>query len=216
MKKSQTNKRKRNMLIGLCVATVLGVVSYLLLEKPELFFDEEEKKITSMYSDTLYSYTFYPAEYDIDVTEDERYMQLDRALHYKNGAVTVMVTEDELSTYNPAVQFFDAYFKTVIAGDADTYNTYFTEFYYESSEPYVAFAPQKLYDIEIEQLSEKVEESGLIRWTFNVKYKIYRNNGTFRNDIDSDASKKLCFELIRDLYGNVRINAISYYKMNKG
>ncbi len=209
-------KRKRNMLIGICIAVVLGFISYLLLEKPELFIGEEEKKITSMYSDELYSYTFYPAKYDIDVTEDRRYMELDRSIHYKNGAVTVMVTEEELGSYNAAVQFFDTYFKTVVKGDADTYNTFFTDFYYETNEPYVAFAPQKLYDIEIEQLNEKSEDSGLVRWTFNVKYKIHRNNGTFRNDIDSDASKKLCFELIRDLYGNVKINAISYYKSNKG
>lgn len=212
-KTTDTKKiRKKRMIIAILIICVLAVISYVLLENPQIFERTEKQKATSMYSDELYSYIFYPSDYNLDVTADEWYMQLDRSVHYKNGAVTVMVYEEDLISYNDAVKFFVDYFETVVAGDAETYNTYFTDNYYESYEPYERFAPQMIYDIEVEQLSETSNEDGTTNWSFNVKYKIYRNDGTFRNDLPSDASKKLLFELIGDREGNVKIDNISYYK----
>ena len=73
------------------------------------------------------------------------------------------------------------------------------------------FAPQMLYDIRIEMLSNDPQNDGTVLYAFNVEYKIHRNDGTFRNDIDSDASKKLYFELYEDTEGLVRIDRITYY-----
>lgn len=204
--------RKKRMIIAILIISVLAVISYVLLENPQIFERTEKQKATSMYSDELYSYVFYPTDYNLDVTADEWYMQLDRSVHYKNGAVSLMVYEEDLPGYNDAVKFFVEYFETIIAGDADTYNTYFTDKYYETYTPYDRFAPQMIYDIEVEQLSETSGEDGTTSWSFNVKYKIHRNDGTFRNDLDSDSSKKLLFELIGDIDGSVKINNISYYK----
>jgi hypothetical protein len=51
-----------------------------------------------------------------------------------------------------------------------------------------------------------------MNWAFNVTYMIHRNDGTFRNDLDSDSSKKLYFELIGWPDGTVKIDYITYYK----
>ena len=198
--------KKKRMIIALIIVSVLGIISYVILENPEIFEKKESKKATSMYSDKLYSYIFHKCEDDFDVTSDEWYMQLDRSLHYKSGNVSVMVLDEELGDYNNAVKFFKEYFDTVIAGDEDTYNTYFTDRYFEDNKPYVSFAPQMIYDIEVEQLSEKSNEDGTMNWSFNVKYKIHKNNGTFRNDLDSDSAKTLYYELIADRDGNVKID----------
>ncbi len=206
-------QKKRKMLIGIIVVTLLGAMSWVLLENPQIFErDTKSEKPTSMYSDTLYSYNFYPTDYDLDPTQDERYMQYDRYIYYKNGAVSQAILEGEENDYGPAVKFFTDYFKTVIAGDAETYNTYFTDRYYEDYDPYIQFAPQMLYNIQVEQLSEKSNNDGTSNWTFNVTYMIHRNDGTFRNDLDSDSSKKLCFELIGYPDGTVKIDNITYYK----
>ena len=69
-----------------------------------------------------------------------------------------------------------------------------------------------LYNIQVEQLSEVMNNDGTSEWTFNVTYMIHRNDGTFRNDLDSDSSKKLFFELIGYPDGTVKIDNISYYK----
>ncbi|MBQ8187235.1 MAG: hypothetical protein IJ037_10260 [Clostridia bacterium] len=210
--KTDKKKKKQRMLIGILIVTVLAVVSYILLENPQIFEGKKDTSPTSMYSDKLYSYVFYPTDYNLDVTADETYMGYDRLLHYKSGSVTIDVSAEDAAGYNDAVAFFVDYFDTVIAGDADTYNTYFTDQYYESADPYDRFAPQMLYDMLIEQLSESTSSDGITTWGFNVSYKIHRNDGTFRNDLPSDAYKKLYFELVSTASGDVKINRITYYK----
>lgn len=210
--KLDKKKKKKRMLIGILIVTILGAVSYVLLENPQIFEAKKDSAPTSMYSDKLYSYVFYPSDYNLDVTADETYMGYDRLLHYKSGSVTIDVSAEDAVGYNDAVAFFVDYFDTVIAGDADTYNTYFTDKYYESAKPYGRFAPQMIYDILIEQLSEKTTDEGITTWGFNVSYKIHRNDGSFRNDLPSDASKKLYFELLGDKSGSVKIDRITYYK----
>lgn len=205
-------RNKRRIVIGFVVLCVLGLVSAVCLQNPQWFELEKEITVnTSMYSDRIVSYTFYPTDYDLDVTADEVYMGLDRYVYYKNGNETIAITDGDYAAYNPAVAFFGTYFETVIAGDAEKYNTLFSDLYYETNEPYVRFAPQMLYDIRIEMLSNDPQNDGSVLYAFNVEYKIHRNDGTFRNDIDSDASKKLYFELFEDKEGVVKIDRITYY-----
>lgn len=203
--------KKKKMLIGILIVTLLGGVSWLLTENPQLF-KKEEQKPTSMYSDEVKSYLFYPIDYDLDVNKDAEYMGLDRYVYYKNGAETFAITDDDYAKHGTAVEFFGLYFQTIIRGNAKTYNTFFTENYYKTNKPYDTFPPQMLYDILIEQLSMTENEDKTITYKFNVSYKIHKNTGTFRNDIDSDSSKVLYYELIEDRDGRVLIDRITYYK----
>lgn len=211
-KKDPKKAKKIKMLTAIIIIAILAAISYFLLENPEIFERTEKQSPTSMYSDNLYSYAFYKADFDRDVTADEWYMQLDRSVHYKNGSVTVLVTPEEADDYNEAVNFFITYFDTVIAGDTETYNSFFTDEYYKKYEPHERFSPQMIYNIEVEELTSVSNDDGTSVWTYNVKYMIHKNDGTFRNDLDSDSTKTLYFELVGDIRGNVKINNITYYK----
>lgn len=216
VEKTEINAKKKNkkrMIIAIIIVVILAAISYVITLYPDMFEKKTASGPTSMYSDKLYSYNFYPSDYDLDVTTVPEYMELDRGIHYKNGNYTILVLDEELSDYNDAVKFFHEYFKTLTLGDTETYNSYFTDEYYESNEPYYDFAPQMIYNIEVEQLSETFNDDGTTTWTFNVMYMIYRNDGTFRNDMGSDAAKKLYYELIMDKDGEVKINYITYYKV---
>ncbi len=207
------NRKRLNLIIAIVVVTILAAIGYVLTYHPDLFEKKDDKEtVTSMYSDKILSYNFYDSDYDLDVTTVPEYMQLDRGVHYTDGNYTILVLEEEVTDYNNAVQFFVEYFKTIELGDVETYNSYFTDAYYENAAPYERFAPQMIYNINVEQLSETFNDDGTTEWTFNVSYMIYRNDGTFRNDIESDASKKLYYQLIEDREGNVKINYITYYK----
>jgi len=208
---AERKRSKRRILIGFGILCMLGLVSAVCMQNPQWFVLEEESKITSMYSDRLTSYIFYPTDYDLDVTADEVYMGLDRCLYYKNGNETIGISNGNYAEYGNAVAFFGTYFETVIAGDVETYNTYFTDHYYETNKPYALFAPQMLYNMKIELLSARPQNDGTVIYAFNVEYMIHRNDGTFRNDIESDASKKLYYELIEDKNGVVKIDRITYY-----
>ena len=73
------------------------------------------------------------------------------------------------------------------------------------------FNPQMVYGARITYDSRSNDEKGV--WVrYKLEYMIHRNDGTFRNDLDSDSSKKLFFELIGYPDGTVKIDNISYYK----
>jgi len=160
-----------------------------------------------MYSDELHSYIFYEPDYDLDVTTVDEYMELDRLLYYKNGAEEYGIDGDA-EKYGADIVFFQKYFEIVIEGRWEEYNELFTDHYYETNEKKNRFAPQMIYDMHIEKLWEKDETED--RLAFNVSYRIYKNNGTFRNDIDSGASKVLYFELVIE-NGEYKIDRITYY-----
>jgi hypothetical protein len=78
--------------------------------------------------------------------------------------------------------------QTIIKGDAVAYNKMFNAKYFEDNEPKDAFSQQMLHEIKIRFLSESKEgEERLI--TYRLEYMIHRNDGTFRRDVGSDASR---------------------------
>ena len=216
------NKKRKIIIIVILALSLLSLVSWVLTEHSDwvagLFAAKSKKKGASvMYSDELRSYAFYKTDYDLDPTQDEEYMGLDRQLWYHSGGVGIggSLEDDEAwNGYNDAVTFFVKYFKTVIAGDTDAYNALFTKAYYRKNDEHIRFAPQMLYDIHVYQLSESTDNSGVTEWTFSVEYKIHRNDGTFRNDIPSDGSRALLFTLRGDASGNVLIDSIERYRSN--
>ena len=214
-------KKKRILIIVLLAVTALALVSWIMTEHADwvsgLFSGLRKKNagVTSMYSDEIRSYVFYPTDYSLDPTKDEEYMGLDRQLWYHDGGVGIGNPLDDPESwngYNNAVSFFARYFRTVIAGDHGTYLGFFTDRYIRDNGEPIRFAPQMLYDIHIYQLTETSNSDGTSEWTFNVEYKIHRNDGTFRNDIPSDGARPLLFTLKGDAEGNVLIDSIVYYR----
>ncbi|MBE6708026.1 MAG: hypothetical protein E7578_02135 [Ruminococcaceae bacterium] len=201
------DKRKKRALIFAVSSVVLAIVCGISLLLISFFEGKEEKKPTNMYSDELHSYIFYEPDYDLDVTTVDEYMELDRLLYYKNGAEEYGIDGDA-EKYGADIVFFQKYFEIVIEGRWEEYNELFTDHYYETNEKKNRFAPQMIYDMHIEKLWEKDETED--RLAFNVSYRIYKNNGTFRNDIDSGASKVLYFELVIE-NGEYKIDRITYY-----
>jgi len=202
--KKQKSKRTVIVIFALCIVIA---ISYFIIEsinKP----DRMDNAPGTMYSDKNYSYVFYPTNFDLDVTEDEWYMGLNREIYYKFGSVSYAISEKDAES-SAVLAFFVKYFDTAIAGDTETYNTFFTENYYKTNKPYVQFAPQMIYNIEVEERSITQNSDGTTTYGFYVTYMIYKNDGTFRNDIESDASKTLYYELIEYADGDVMIYKIT-------
>ena len=207
---ADVRQKKIRMLVWIAVIALLGALSYILLQNPDLFTVKRDTKNTSMYSDRLLSFSFYPTDYDLDVTKDATYMGLDRYIHIQRGAENYAITDGDFAAHGEAAVFFAKYFETAVAGDADAYNKLFTDNYYKSAEPYERFAPQMIYGITLEELSVTEGAAG-DSYIYNVTYAIHRNDGTFRNDIDSNAFKTLIFYLVPD-GGELKIDAIDYYR----
>ena len=184
---------------------VIGIVSgVLLLLEP--WAKNAFVETLGMYGSNK-SYNHYPADYDLVVTEVEEYMELDRNIYFQKGGERFIIEDN--ADNSPDLDFFIKYFDCAINGRYEEYNAMFTENYYKSNEPYIRFAPQMIYDITVEKLSESYS-NGKTNYTYNVTYRIYKNNGTFRNDIGSDGAKTLFFALVED-NGEVKIDRITYY-----
>lgn len=212
------SRKKKIIIIAFAVMLLLGVISAVILYVVPAVSDriESTPKDTGDAADTagMYgsqsSYLHYPIDDELDPFSVEEYTQLDRSVHYVRNGETVALTDENIDDYGDDVKFFVMYFYYVITGDYETYNSLFTDDYYKTAEPYYSFTPQMVYDIETEYLGESDESGGTV-YKYDVSYKIFRNNGTFRNDIGSDASKTLYFELI-EKDGKILIDKIDYYR----
>lgn len=199
-------KKKKTIITIVSIMLAICVVSGVLLYF-EPWMAMNKKEPIGMYG-SMKSYNHYPADYDIDVTAVAPYMELDRNIYYGNGAEEYVIKFDADNTVDQ--NFFIRYIDIVISGNYEAYNKLFTDNYYKSYEPYTKFTPQMLYDIHIQKLGEEYK-NGKTLYKYNVSYKIYNNTGTFRNDIGSDGSKPLYFEVIND-NGTLKIDNINYYK----
>lgn len=157
---------------------------------------------------------FYEPDYDSDIFEDSSYLDKNRYLSYTEGALTTLITDGNYLVHGEGVELIAKYIGYAVDGDAESINGLFTEAYFEDNPRYERFAPQKIYNAECELLSSDVIESGeyagVTRYTYNVKYMILRNDGTFRSDMGSDAARAQIFEILKSSSG-VLINSITPY-----
>ena len=93
---------------------------------------------------------------------------------------------------------------SIIEGDADKYNSMFSEEYLKKNASTVRerFTMQMLYDIVV---SKHYTESGAV---YSLEYKIMKNNGSYRSDMPSDCSKTQYFA-ISDHNGELLIDGLA-------
>ncbi len=197
-KNEKLNKQKRGIIIAFAAMLAVVVVAYVIVpgiaKLAEYIESRNDDGYKSDYMDDIKSLSFYPADYNENIFEDEEYMGLNRYLSYTKGSDTYTITDDDYSRYDITVGFFAEYFDSVINGEYETYNNYFTEEYFEENSNKTRFTPQKLYDINVKFKSTSTVD-GATSYIYYVTYKIFENNGTFRNDIESNSERMLVYEL---------------------
>ena len=211
---AKEKKRAAKLAISLVIAfLVLGLINLLAsLDLNFSFFssatDEKPKKPV---------YLERP-DYNENIFEDEVYMDQIRAIRYTEGAQSVLLTQEkDIAAAGAPVMMLIDYFDAIINGDAKTYNTFFTEDYISKNGLHPAFTMQKIYEINVEKLSEYILYEGtsnrLTRYEYRVTYLIMNNNGTFRDDVASGAAIPEIYEILEyDSDGTVKINSITKYK----
>lgn len=147
---------------------------------------------------------------------DEKYFTYDRTVYFHDPqtGVTEGIEEGNYVTFGPCAELLCRMIDSIIAGDADTYNTFFSDIYFEKNESKSDFSMQKVYDILLSEYSkteETAENGGTYQeYIYEVKYKIRNNNGSFRSDVDSDKIRTQYF-LITNRSGKLLIDGIYTY-----
>lgn len=146
-------------------------------------------------------FDFAPADYDENIYEDTEYLALiERGfINYTDYEtnLTLGINYEDAIDHGEDVLFMVDYIYTIVAGDAEAYNEFFSGEYYKKNEPKDEFTMQKLYEVNISKVSQ-TKESDKTGNTYNkyqyiVKYKILDNNGTFRNDFNTGTKEQYIF-----------------------
>ncbi|MBQ7728378.1 MAG: hypothetical protein IJT60_07390 [Clostridia bacterium] len=198
-------------ILKIAAFTVCAIlVVYLLLTVIEKVRGNAGGKETET-EDKSIAAIFYDADFDEDITKDQGYMDQDRNIYFTDPdmGTTVSLNEDTLPGADPEVRFLYEVINYVIAGDTEAYQNCLAKSYLDTLEggQVAPFTPQKLYEINISRYL--INEDGTK--TYKVEYMIYKNNGTYRSDVGSDAIKPSFFTL--ESYGeSYRITQIINYR----
>ena len=183
---------KKKIITAFVIMLAFGVISSLFLYFIDLDGNKKEKSLQT-------DFDFHFADFDKNIFEDKEYLELNRDIAYKEGATTILITDGEYEKYGPIVAFFAEYIDSIIRGDHERYNTFFAEEYLDAHGKKDVFTMQQLYNIKLEYLmAREMELDGetYLMYDVELEYMIRKNNGTFRNDMGSDAIRTQHIQLI--------------------
>ncbi len=188
------NRSKSIMIICILFGSVLGVVILSFCALMILSKDEQPQ------SGSNQTYIFYEPDYDFDIMSDEEYLELDRQIYFENleTGITVVISKEKLddvpSDQKEYVTVLCDFIDYAINGKTNEFNKLFSEEYIEADGKLkIDFTMQQLYNIKISYVQTFSEVVDGITWTsceYWLEYMIRKNNGTFRNDMESDCVRK--------------------------
>ncbi len=198
---------------------VIGILALLLLLLKLIPFDRLAEEITEEPPTTVVTYDeayFDTPVYDEDFTADSEYTDLNRFLYYTSLSGETFEVNGDAGEYGEVCRLFETFRTAVIAGDSDTYNSLFTDDYIKENGA-LSFAPQKLYNFRVKELSSEYLKDGDANGLYQgatvtycqVNYCIKDNNGTFRNDFYREGDSRTQIFEILDYKGSVKISQIS-------
>lgn len=160
------------------------------------------------------NFNFYVPDYSENIFDDEEYLLRisDGILEYDDNASSItMVDLDNADDYGEQVAFIVKMVYSIINGDCDEYNSYFSQKYFEKNKTKDKFTMQKIYNGRITFFSsETVTVNGATydEYTYTLKYQIYKNNGTFRKDIGDGV--RVQYITLSNREGKLLIDSIAY------
>lgn len=167
------------------------------------------------------SYLFYEPDYDLNILEDENYLELDRTVKFSNpdNGITYAIVDgnmDEVPTImHKSVAFLCDFVDYAINGESEKLNQMFSQEYIDAGgKTKMDFTMQQLYNIKITYItssSEIINGSTVESFDYWLEYMIRKNNGTFRNDMESDCIRKE-YVRVTDRDGVLGIDVLAPYK----
>ena len=166
------------------------------------------------------TYLFYEPDYDKDILKDENYLELDRTVKFENpdNGITYAIVNgnmDEVPTImHDSVGLICDFVDYAIQGESEMLNQLFSQEYIDAGgKTKMDFTMQQLYNIKITYVtssSEVIDGFTVESYDYWLEYMIRQNNGTFRNDMESDCIKKE-YVRVTDRNGILGIDVLAPY-----
>lgn len=180
-------KKKKILFIITVVIFALILFMYLALQ-----ILEKIDNSNNIDAETFETYDdFESADYDYNIFEDSEYNEIISGEfikfydEYSNLTLGINDIQDAYS-YGEDVGFLTEYIYSIMEGNSEKYNKFFSSKYYQTHETQSEFTMQKIYDVMItRRIPEQSVDSSNDYDTYYcaLQYRILDNNGTFRQDI---------------------------------
>ncbi len=205
--------RKKQLLNILVIVMIIMAVLLAIAGVIDEIQDRNSSVLVAQSSKDYYEKSFrsyYPVDFDADLSEDSDYMALDRLIHFtETSGLTFCLDDVTNENLNEGQLFWINYFDTVISGDYQEYFGFFTEEYKNNPVgfekiPDREFPPQRVYNINIKQIARtdpsdtqySYKGKPCVYGFYEVSFMILKNDGCFRRDLAENSSRALIFELV--------------------
>ncbi|MBE6613625.1 MAG: hypothetical protein E7632_14155 [Ruminococcaceae bacterium] len=215
--KARKKKRMATALIVMCAIALVGLVFLNMDISMDDIFGEREIVQHVYDGDGVHRISLWDPDWDTDIFELPRYLDKNRLLTYAENGMAISMDSD-FSDYGEPIQLFADYFSALQHGDAEAVCAFYADSYFETHDRWEKITMQKIYDMRVEYLKNadaKSDGKTVTNWYYKVTYKIMENDGTFRNDLISDAERAQYYVITDDGY-SLKITDVSYaYQGNK-
>ena len=202
---------KRKIKIGIVVFFLFAVLISLLTL---IDFEALYLKLAGPIEVDIPSYSekdFSPADYYTDILKDPEYLELERVLTWQENGITEKLLDNDYKKYDEEGELINLYFESLIMGDAQTYNSLFSEEYLKKHGEQPNFPMQRVYDMRAVVLQRSEDNIGAEHLTIKLFYKIQRNDGTVRSDMLSDVYVPIDIKVSIPAGGDAKIESIVHY-----
>jgi len=213
--KAKDKKRlKKAFVIIASVLLALFLISLAAERITDLLRQKNSDDTASRLAEEESGNEFFEPDYEENILEDELYLSLDRRIMFTRYGEQTELIFSTAEQKGAAAKMFCEYFNCIIRGDYSEYPRFFTEKYKNDRNADIPerFTMQKLYDIGVSLFDSTADpDNGVLKEIYEVRYRIFENNGTFRRDIKSMETRTLVFEVyISD--GIALINSVGFRK----
>ncbi len=182
----QKKKLRKRILIAAAAVLLVALACIVILVWPE------KKTQSTDYTDALTDYKFFAVD-NSNIFSDPEYTEEMRKIYYEylvgENSESVVLDDESVKEFDASVNFMYDYIGYIMRGEVDNYNNCFSSAYYKKIFPKEFFTMQRLYDIKLINIGKRYE-NGMTVYIFKLDYKILKNDGTFRKDIDSSSSRR--------------------------
>ncbi len=150
----------------------------------------------------------YKPDWETDINTVQEYLELKGEIFYIEGNSGRSVDEHSyFQVGGKGLEFMAEYVETLRSGNHEKLNSMFTEEYFKDHERYEAFPQQKVFGVYISKHDLKIDENDESMY-YVISYRIYRNDGLFRNDIDDTTERSQLFTLVKTSDGSIKIDDV--------
>lgn len=213
---SARRKRKKTAAVITAAACGVCVIGIFFMNTGELNFNfgnlHKETEQVEYDGKGQHRISLYDPDWESDIFLNPDWLDKNRYITYTENGMSLTLVDYDYASCGKPVEMFGEYVDALMHGDAEKVNSFYTESYFETHKKLGKITMQKLYNIEVEFISQSditLDGHAVVQYIYKFTYMIMENDGTFRDDLVSDAMKPQYYTLIED--GDaIKISDITY------